>query len=72
MMLSINILQVLRINWVGDTMRKKKEEEEKVGFDLSTLSLQELVTVYKDITDFMQYLDDNKIIVEEEKETEDD
>ena len=72
MMLSINILQVLRINWVGDTMRKKKEEEEKVGFDLSTLSLQELITVYKDITDFMQYLDDNKIIVEEEKETEDD
>ncbi len=72
MMLSINILQVLRINWVGDTMRKKKEEEEKVGFDLSTLSLQELVTVYKDITDFMQYLDDNKIIVEEEKENEDD
>ena len=72
MMLSINILQVLRINWVGDTMRKKKEEEEKVGFDLSTLSLQELITVYKDITDFMQYLDDNKIIVEEEKENEDD
>ena len=51
---------------------KKKNEEEKVGFDLSTLSLQELINVYKNITDFMQYLDDNKIIVEEEKETEDD
>ncbi len=71
MILSINILQILRINWVGDTM-KKKNEEEKVGFDLSTLSLQELINVYKNITDFMQYLDDNKIIVEEEKETEDD
>ena len=70
MMLSINTLQILRINWVGDTM--KKNEEEKVGFDLSTLSLQELINVYKNITDFMQYLDDNKIIVEEEKETEDD
>ena len=51
-------------------MRKKKEEE-KVGFDLSTLSLQELINVYKNINDFIQYLDDNKIIVEE-KENEDD
>ncbi|MBQ8132713.1 MAG: hypothetical protein IJ193_09500 [Bacilli bacterium] len=50
---------------------RKKVEEEKVGFDLSTLSLQELINTYKNITDFIQYLDDNKIIVEE-KENDDD
>lgn len=57
------------MGWV--TRMRKKKEEEKVGFDLSTLSLQELINVYKNINDFIQYLDDNKIIVEE-KENEDD
>lgn len=42
-----------------------KLDEEKVKFDLSTLSLQELVEVYKNITDFLDFLQENKIILEE-------
>lgn len=42
-----------------------KKKEEKVGFDLSVLKLNELIDVYQNITEFLQYLDDNKI--EEEK-----
>ena len=42
-----------------------KLEEEKVDFDLSALSLQELVDVYKDITEFLQFLEENKIVSEE-------
>ena len=36
-----------------------------VQFDLSTLSLQELVEVYKNITEFLDFLQDNKITLEE-------
>ena len=39
--------------------------EEKVKFDLSTLSLQELVEVYKNITDFIDFLQENKIVLED-------
>lgn len=40
-------------------------DENKVEFDLSTLSLKELVEVYKNITDFLDFLQDNKISLEE-------
>ena len=40
-------------------------DEEKVKFDLYTLSLQELVEVYKNITDFLDFLQENKIVLEE-------
>ena len=40
-------------------------EKEKVEFDLSTLSLKELVEVYNNIVDFLEFLKDNKIILEE-------
>ena len=36
-----------------------KKEEEKVGFDLSTLSLEELIQVYQDINDFIGFLEEN-------------
>lgn len=49
-----------------------KKKEEKVGFDLSNLSLQELIEVYNSIEEFMQYLEENKIEVDEEKDDEDD
>lgn len=49
-----------------------KKKEEKVGFDLSALSLQELVEAYNNIEEFLQYLDDNKIEIEGEKEDEND
>ena len=38
-----------------------------VQFDLSTLSLQELVEVYKNITDFLDFLQENKITLEEKE-----
>ena len=49
-----------------------KKKEEKVGFDLSNLSLQELIDVYNNIEEFMQYLEENKIEVDDEKDDEDD
>lgn len=49
-----------------------KKKEEKVGFDLSNLSLQELIEVYNNIEEFMQYLDENKIEVDDEKDDDDD
>jgi len=45
--------------------------ENKVDFDLSVLSLQELIEVYENITDFLQFLDGSKIVIEE-KENEDE
>ena len=45
----------------GDLM---KNDENKVDFDLSTLSLNELIQVYQDITEFLQFLDENKIVEE--------
>lgn len=39
------------------------KEKRKVDFDLSALSLKELVEVYQDITNFIQFLD--KSVIEE-------
>ena len=39
--------------------------EEKVEFDLSTLSLQELMEIYKNIVDFIEFLQENKITLGE-------
>ncbi len=44
-----------------------KKEEKTVNFDLSTLSLEELVKVYEEIIEFTQFLDETKIVIEEEK-----
>lgn len=45
------------------------KKEEKVDFDLSTLTLKDLITVYNTVTEFIEYLDENKI---EEEESIDD
>lgn len=42
-----------------------KKEENKVDFDLSVLKLEELIKVYDDIDNFIKYLNDKKIIIEE-------
>ena len=42
-------------------------EDETVEFDLSTLNLQELVEVYRNITEFIDFLQENKIILEEKE-----
>jgi len=39
---------------------------EKVDFDLSLLSLEELIQVYNNIEDFLQFLADSKIGEEED------
>lgn len=58
----------------GDAMKKVKEEkkeENKVNFDLSTLTLEELVEVYENIKIFIDYLEESKIEIEEKgKENE--
>lgn len=41
------------------------KEENKVNFDMSTLSLSELIKVYEDINNFIQFLDEKKIVEEE-------
>jgi hypothetical protein len=48
------------------------EKENKVNFDMSALSLSELIKVYEDITDFLQFLDDKKIVQEEKVENQDE
>lgn len=42
-------------------------DNERVDFDLSTLNLHELVEVYNDITDFLNFLEENKISLEEKE-----
>lgn len=42
-----------------------KQKGQKVNFDLSTMSLKELVKTYNSISEFIKFLDGNKIIREE-------
>jgi len=42
-----------------------KKEENKVDFDLSVLKLEELIKVYENIENFIKYLKDKKIVIEE-------
>ena len=42
-----------------------KKEENKVDFDLSVLSFEELIKVYENVDNFLKYLQDKKIIIEE-------
>lgn len=44
------------------------EEENKVSFDLSVLSLEELIKVYENINEFLEFLNDSKIAEEEKVE----
>ena len=46
---------------------KMNFDDNKVEFDLSTLNLHELVEVYKNITDFLNFLEENKIVLEEKQ-----
>lgn len=49
---------------------KKQKEENKVNFDLSTLTLEELVEVYEDINVFIDYLEESKLEIEEKDKEE--
>lgn len=40
-------------------------EENKINFDLSTLTLEELIEVYENIEIFLDFLEESKIELEE-------
>lgn len=42
-----------------------KKEEKKVDFNLSILKLDELIKVFDDVNNFIKYLNDKKIVIEE-------
>ena len=44
-----------------------KKEENKVDFDLSVLKLEELIKVNDNIENFIKYLNDKKIVIEEKE-----
>ncbi len=45
-----------------------KEKVKKVDFDLSKLSLEELIKLNEEIVDFLEFLENSKIEQEEQKE----
>lgn len=47
-----------------------KKNENKIDFDLSTLELEELIKVYENINDFLQFLNESKIVQEEKVDDE--
>ena len=47
-----------------------KREDNKFDFDLSALTLEELITVYNDVDDFIIFLESKKVEVEKKEENE--
>ena len=45
-----------------------KKETSKINFDLSVLSLVELIKVYEDISSFLEFLEKKKIVTEEKED----
>lgn len=41
-----------------------KKEEQKIKFDMSVLTLSELIEVYEEIKEFIEFLEEKKIIPE--------
>lgn len=48
------------------------KKEEKVDFDLSVLNLRELIEAYNNIEDFLTFLNDSKIDIEEKEDDDDE
>lgn len=48
------------------------KKEEKVDFDLSVLSLNELIEAYNNIEEFLGFLNDSKVEIEEKEDDEDE
>ena len=42
-----------------------KKDEKKIDFNLSILKLDELIKVFDDVNNFIKYLNDKKIVIEE-------
>ena len=47
-----------------------KREDNKFDFDLSVLTLEELITVYSDVDDFISFLEGKKVEIEKKDENE--
>ncbi len=45
-----------------------KKPESKVNFDMSTLTLSELIKVYENVNNFLLFLNEKKIVQEEKGE----
>ena len=54
---------MIKNNW-GEIMNK----EEKVDFDLSVLTLDQLIETYKEILEFLKYLESSRIEIEAKKD----
>lgn len=46
------------------------KEEKKVDFNLSVLKLEELIKVYDEVDNFIKYMKDKKIVIEEKEKNE--
>lgn len=44
-----------------------KKNKEKVNFDLSCLTLKELIKTYDDISEFLKFLGEKKIVLDEKE-----
>ena len=49
-----------------------KKEEKKVDFDMSLLSLSDLIKLYEDVNGFLQLLGEKKIIIQQEEKGEEE
>ena len=49
-----------------------KKEEKKVDFNLSVLKLDELIKVFDDVSNFIKFLNDKKIVIEEKAKGSDE
>ena len=49
-----------------------KKSDKKVEFDMSLLSLSDLVKLYEEINEFISYLEEKKIVLEEESKEDED
>ena len=46
------------------------KEEKKVDFNLSVLDLKDLIKVYNEVDNFIKYMKDKKIVIEEKEKNE--
>ena len=46
------------------------KEEKKVDFNLSVLELKDLIKVYNEVDNFIKYMKDKKIVIEEKEKNE--
>lgn len=51
---------------------KWKKVIKKVEFDMSLLSLSDLIKLYEEINEFISYLEEKKIVLEEESKEDED